>query len=164
MSDQALNHSQFYMWRTVIAMAHADGYVCSDERSYFETIFNNLKNATSISDEQLATLESDLTNKQDPADMFAHIEEPQFRGQAVDFARVLAYKDGNACPDEQAILAKLHGKAMDKVDPNAVNIDSIRQSLEQRSKLESAEDLANLNDGKGVPLGDLLGRFLNAVR
>ena len=42
MGDQTFSKSQFYMWRAVIAIAHADGEVQAEERAYIARVISNL--------------------------------------------------------------------------------------------------------------------------
>ena len=111
--------SKFYMLRCIVAMAHADGHVCDEERAYIHALMNRLP----FSNDQRETLESDLENEQDIGTLFAHINDPRYRGQVVYFARILAYKDGKLDIGEQALLDKLHAMATEGLDMDAIRGD-----------------------------------------
>ena len=51
-SDQNLSASMFYMWRCVIAVAHAhaDGQVTDKERAYLNNVFSNMDRAYALTD------------------------------------------------------------------------------------------------------------------
>ena len=45
---EKFNQNKFYMWRCITAMAHADGIVHEDEKTYLEKIFSNMLNKDGI--------------------------------------------------------------------------------------------------------------------
>ena len=123
--------SQFYMWRCVVAMAHADGMVHEEEKKYLEKIFSNLEKRTTISSEQSNILDADLTEPKDVADLLPHINDPAFRSQVVYFARLLAYKDGELCPSEEKLLKKLHVSVA-----GDLNMEAIREEVHRNIQSE----------------------------
>lgn len=120
------------MWRCIITMAHADGMIHDEERKYFNKIFNNMRERAGLSAENLALLVSDLSNPQDPFEMLKYINEPQYRSQVIYFARLLAYKDGELHPSEDALLQKLHAQVIE-----GVNLEDIKKEVQSNI----AEDL-----------------------
>jgi len=108
--------SRFYMLRCLIAMAHADGIVCDEERGYITAIMNRIN----LTDEQRATMESDLDNAQKIEDLIKYINDPSYISQLTYFARLMAYKDGNIHPNEEALLEKLHSYATDGLDMDTI--------------------------------------------
>lgn len=117
--EQSVGNSQFYMIRCVIAMAHADGVVCDAEEEHI----NNLINRMPFNAEQKATLRHDLTEQQNVSSLLAHINDPKYRGQVVYFARLLAYKDGELHPSEEALLQRMHVTVTDGLDMDQIRAD-----------------------------------------
>ena len=114
-----VGHSQFYMIRAVIAMAHADGVVCSDEREHVEKLIKKMP----FNEEQKATLRADLDEQQNVSHLLANINDPKYRGQVVYFARILAHKDGELHPNEEALLKRMHLTVTDGLDMDAIRED-----------------------------------------
>lgn len=117
-----VSNSKFHMIRCLIAMAHADGVICDEERAYISALMNRLP----LKDDQRDTLENDLTHAQDVGYLFARINDPRYRGQVVYFARLMAYKDGNLHPSEQELLDRLHAMATDGLDIETIRADAKR--------------------------------------
>lgn len=117
-SGQPVSTSTFYMWRVIIAIAHADGRVQDAERSYIERIIANMDRAFGLTDEQKNIFQSDLDNPnmQDIGDLMAHINDPAVRGQVIYFGGLLARADGVVDPTEEHILDKLHADQMSSLD------------------------------------------------
>lgn len=119
--------SKFYMIRCIIAMAHADGVICNEERAYISALTNRLP----LSTEQRNTIETDMVTQQDVGSLFRHINDPCFRGQVVYFARLMAYKDGVLDPSEKELLDRLHALATDGLD-----IETIRGEAQKAVRAE----------------------------
>ncbi len=112
--------SKFYMFRCMIVMAHADNVFCEQERAYMYALMNHTR--VPLTDEQYTTLEDDMKTPKALEDLLPYINDPNYRGQLVYFARLMAAKDGNIDADEEALLNKLNAYAIDGLD-----IDSIRK-------------------------------------
>lgn len=117
---EPVSHSMLVMWRCIICMAHADGVVTPPEREYLTRIFTNMERRRGLTAEQKAILFDDLANAKDVGSLLPQINDPVYRSQLIDFARILAYKDGNLHPDESVLLSKLHASVMGQVDMDAV--------------------------------------------
>lgn len=140
--------SKFYMLRALIAMAHADGVVCDEERAYMYALMSRLP----LTEEQRSTLEEDLNKKQNVEDLLRYINEPKYRGQLPYFARLMAFKDGELHPSEDALLAKMHLAATDGLD-----MDAIRAEVQTATQYEmNAHDI---EIDKIRPQGGLFGAF-----
>lgn len=111
--------SQFYMWRCVIALAHADGMVQQGERDYLSRVFGNM----ALTDEQRRIFHADMATAQDIGQLLAHINEPEWRGQLVYFAGLLARADGVLDPQEDIILKKLRADQMSSLDMEQIRAD-----------------------------------------
>ena len=129
LEKQKVGHSKFYMFRCLIAMAHADGVIADEERAYISAFTNRLD----FTEEQLNTIENDFDEAQSVQDLMRHINDPVFRGQVPYFARLMAHKDGNLHPSEDEMLKKMHATAVEGLDLDA---------LKAEAKKATAVDLA----------------------
>ena len=114
-----IGNSQFYMWRCVIALAHADGLVQQAERAYLTRVFGKM----GVTAEQARIFESDMETAQDIASLLTHINEPEWRGQLVYFAGLLARADGTLDPQEDHLLKKLRADQMSGLDMEQIRAD-----------------------------------------
>lgn len=110
---------QFYMWRCVIAIAHADGKVQEEERKYLTNVFSRM----GLTDQQRSTFETDLVSPQNISQLFAYINEPEWRGQLIYFAGLLAHADGVLDPTEEVLLKKLRTDQMASIDMDQIRAD-----------------------------------------
>lgn len=124
MSAKTEQENRFYMWRTILAVAHADGIVCDGEKDYLQSIFDKMKERGFISAEQKTVLENDMSIPQDPAEVMSHIDDPKYRGQIMHFATMLATKDGKMCRDESQLIEHLHFKATKDLDMDAIKAEA----------------------------------------
>lgn len=152
MKDEPISNSKFYMIRCIIAMAHADGVVCDEERAYITALMRHIN----LKEEQHEALTADLDTAQDVADLFRHINDPRFRGQAVDFARIMAFKDGILHPSEQELLDRLHFIATDGLD-----MDAIRADVKRATEFEL--NLHDIDTDKIRVQGGIFGLFDEAM-
>lgn len=109
------------MWRTVFAVAHADGVISGGEvRMMVETIEDH-----DFSEEQKDVLTEDIKNPQDPAEMFAKISDARDQANFFKFAREMVWADGDFGEDEQKILTDLIGDHIKTVDFDSLvgNVD-----------------------------------------
>lgn len=120
--------NKLYMWRCVVAMAHADDLMHENEQAYLLRMFSNMKARAGLTGEQENILRDDVDNPKDIAKLLPHIVDPVYRSQVIYFARLLAYKDGVLQGEEEVLLEKLHAYIMDGVDINAVRAE-VRQHV-----------------------------------
>lgn len=113
---EPIPHGLFYMWRCVIAIAHADNHVSQAERDYLAKVFKNMERLYIVSDEQKATWARDMEVAQNIPDLIRNINEPMYRGQLTYFGGLLAHADGDLHPNEDAILKKLRADQMASLD------------------------------------------------
>lgn len=107
MKKEEVSISKFYMLRCLMVMAHADGVVSETESAYVTNIINRVP----LSPRQREIIERDFKNPPKLEDLLPHITEPAFRGQVVDFARIMAHRDGVLDPSEKDLLRKLYAFA-----------------------------------------------------
>ncbi len=129
-TDIDFTASKFYMWRTIVAMAHADSMVHDDERAYLTRIFDNMKARAGLPQDYYDTLLTDLESPQDCAAMLSHVNDPNYRAQIIYFARLLAYKDGALHPSEEALLEKLHTTVTDNLPMEEIRKE-VRSNVSQ---------------------------------
>lgn len=123
-SGQPVSTSQFYMWRCVIALAHADDVVAPEERAYLERVIAGMDRRNGLTDEQKATFAADLDTPQKISDLLPYINEPQWRGQLIYFGGLLARADGHLDPREEQILTKLRADQLSSLDMAKIRADT----------------------------------------
>lgn len=111
-----ISDSLFYMWRCVIAIAHADGKIAAQERAYLENVMANLDRVYNLSEDQRTALKTDLDRPQKISDLLPRVTLPADRASLIYFGDVLASADGERSADEDAVLKKLHDDQMSKID------------------------------------------------
>ena len=92
--------SRFNMWRSVVAMAHADGVVTSHELSFINDYIKDIE----FSKEQLDIIGDDLRNPKDIKTSFDKILEPQDQKDFFALARALSWCDGDYDAQEKSII------------------------------------------------------------
>jgi uncharacterized membrane protein YebE (DUF533 family) len=149
--------SKFYMLRCVVAMAHADGVVTDAEIAYISSILNRL----SLTPEQRKTFNADFKKAQKVEELLPYINEPKFRGQAVDFARIMAFKDGVLHPSEEEMLKKLHAAAMDGIDMDALR-KTVKENVAKEMNLHDIEvrKAGAFKDGHAIPYFQVFDEIL----
>ena len=103
MMRQGLNDSQFALWRTVFALAHADHVVSDEEVRYLSEILEDVP----FSPAQQDMLSADITTARDIEAMFAGITDMRDQALFFKFAGRLVHIDGDYSPEEQAVMLKL---------------------------------------------------------
>ena len=119
--SDSLNESRFYMWRTVVAMAHADGVVTPQELSFINDYVRDIN----LSQEQLDIIGQDILNPQDISKMFSKITKAQDKTDFFALARALSWCDGDYDAQEKAII-----ESLEQADLMAVHQEAIEKSRE----------------------------------
>lgn len=104
--------SQFYMWRAIFSLAHADRIVTQEEKKFMIKTLSTVN----FSPDQRKTLQEDMEQARDTGAMFSRISDPQDRSRFFYFARILLWSDGSFDGAEQKILTDLgrfHNKTVD---------------------------------------------------
>lgn len=107
-----VNESAFYMWRTLIAVAHADNIVTDEEIEFIARVMEDVN----FSDAQTETLKDDIVNAKDVSDMFTGIKNQQDRIQFFEFARDLVWVDGDFASEEQSVMIELYQQHIKETD------------------------------------------------
>lgn len=115
MAEQ-LTDSQFYMWRALFALVHADGVVTAEEIRFMAEILEDIP----FNGEQRIILNQDITQAQDVTEMFASIADPEDQAAFFEFARELVWVDGDYGAEEQEIMLKLKEIHVQNTDINAL--------------------------------------------
>ncbi len=166
-SGQNISPNMFYMWRCVIAVAHAhaDGRVNDKERAYFKDVFSNMDRAYALTDEQKKTFADDIENPKNVWQLLPNINDSSVRAQLIYFCGMLAHAEGTVDPLEKAIINKLQTDQMSGTD-----MDSIHKQVNEAVNSEMFQhDLAmsqirpqshKFSLKAGLPLEAILDDFL----
>lgn len=150
MSD-SVSASRFYMWRAVVAMAHADGIVTPHEVNFLQEQMKDVP----LSEGQMQTLAGDISVPQNIAAMFGQITNSHDKSDFFKLARVLSWSDGDFDAQEQHILEVLE-KVMNEGD-NRKMLQETRESVKEITL--NGDQWADQVKGKGFlnVLGRLIG-------
>ena len=150
---------ELYMWRAIVAMAHADDVVTPEEVVFMKEMVKG----SALSREQLEILEDDLKNAKNPADMFFKINDPKFRSRFFRYARMLCWCDGDFGAQEQEIITLLQRDQARNIDLSSFKGNkSVDLGLEleiddsDRARLEL--EYAQMDGGKRGLFKRLFGR------
>lgn len=158
-----ISESLFYMWRCVVALAHADGEVQPEERAYIEKIIGNLDRVYGLTPEQKKTFEGDLAKAHKLTDLLPHVKEPQDRAALVYFADIVVWADGVLSEDEEKLLKQLHDEQMSKVDMNRtrtlIEADRIKRAVEYDTETKKLRVEAEKRSPTFAALDRLLRKF-----
>ncbi|NCT41111.1 MAG: TerB family tellurite resistance protein [Alphaproteobacteria bacterium] len=111
MSGQVTD-SQFYMWRTIFALAHADDIVTTEELRFMAEALEDIP----FSDEQKETLQRDAKEEQSVEEMFKKITDPVDQAGFFKFASKIAHIDGDYGEEEQEVMLRLARIHLESVD------------------------------------------------
>lgn len=111
-----ITESQFYMWRTLFAVAHADNVVTQEEIRFMTEALEDVP----FTPEQQDILKDDIANPKDIVEMFSKIEDHKDQAAFFKFARELVWVDGDYGEEEQEIMLKLK-----RLHIQDVNVDTL---------------------------------------
>ena len=112
MKNKTISESGFYMWRTLFAVAHADGVVTNEEIRFMAEALEDMP----FSPEQKKTLSDDIKTPQDPLAMFEKISSIEDQARFFQYARDMVHADGDYGRAEQNIMLKLQRAHMQRAD------------------------------------------------
>lgn len=98
-----VTESRFYMWRTILAIAHADHIVTVEEINFLSNLFRMDK----LSSGQQEMLMRDIEHPQNAEKMFRCITSPADRSDFFEYAQEIAYCDNNFHPLERKLINHL---------------------------------------------------------
>ena len=125
--------SQFYMWRAIFALAHADDVVSPEELRFMSEALEDIP----FSEEQKAVLKSDTTEEQSVEAMFKKITDPVDQAEFFKFASKLAHIDGDFGKEEQEIILRVKQLHLANVD-----IDELVGKVEMKFDEDNIADEA----------------------
>ena len=111
-----ITESQFYMWRTLFAISHADDIVTEEEVRFMTEAMEDVP----FTEEQKDILQDDISNPKDIVEMFEKISSDRDQAEFFKFARVLVWIDGDYGEEEQEIMLKLK-----RLHIQNVNVDDL---------------------------------------
>ncbi len=128
----AISESKYNMWRTIVALSHADGVFHKKEQEYLLSILDNVD----LSDEQKSVLIEDSKVPKDPVAFFDNITEPSDRSQLFYIGRILLWVDDEFTKDEEEAFNKLRELALNKVDFQAVmkRVDQVAEDFKAKEE------------------------------
>ncbi len=112
MSDNEINDSRFYMWRTLFAVVHADNIVTDEEIGFMAHVLDDVN----FSDDQTAILKDDISNAKNAENMFDGVTSHKDRTEFFELARDLVWIDGDFGSEEQSVMIKLHQAHIKRTD------------------------------------------------
>lgn len=101
--SRMVTESEFYMWRTLFAIAHADNVVTKEEIRFMVEVLEDIP----FTDQQREVLTNDISDAQDIAEMFKGVTDPGDQARFFKFAHELVWVDGDYGKEEQDIMLKL---------------------------------------------------------
>ncbi|MCB1652118.1 MAG: TerB family tellurite resistance protein [Alphaproteobacteria bacterium] len=101
--EKGISDSQFYMWRTLFAVAHADNVVTDEEVRYMAEVLEDIP----FSADQRAILTEDSKHAQSIEEMFKGITDVRDQAAFFQYARELVHIDGDYGEEEQGVMLKL---------------------------------------------------------
>ncbi len=114
--SKPVSNSEYYMWRTVVATAHADNKLTNEEIRFLAEKLEDI----SFTTEQNAQLVADIKKPQDVVEMFKGITDVQDQARFFNVARELVWIDGDYGEAEQAVMLKLKKAHVANVDIDAL--------------------------------------------
>lgn len=155
MRDKTVGNDVFYMWRAIFALAHVDHVVTDEERRFmFDTL-----SRVSFSSAQIEILTKDIEEAQDIGEMFSKINTSHARSQFFYFARMMVWCDGDYDEQEQQIMLDLKKAHVKSVDLEAL-VGSVEFQFNEEAKSDLAQDMKDIDTGKGDFMGGILSKFL----
>ena len=114
--SKPVSNSEYYMWRTVVATAHADNKLTNEEIRFLAEKLEDI----SFTTEQNAQLVADIKKPQDVVEMFKGITDVQDQARFFNVARELVWIDGDYGEAEQTVMLKLKKAHVATVDIDAL--------------------------------------------
>lgn len=145
-----VTESQFYMWRTLFAISHADEIVSNDELRMMTEILEDLP----FSEEQQTVLKEDIKHQRDPEEMFSKISQVKDQAAFFEFARKMVWVDGDFGEEEQELMVRLK-----KVHMKNVNFDDLIGSVDLNFEHEGYDAHHTDAQSSAKNITDLLRHF-----
>ena len=150
-----MTSDQFLVIRGMLALAHVDGKLSTDEASLVKSRIETL----GVSQEQAAVLRADIQTPADPMGIYQDLEGDKSKGWFLSCARVLFHADGEFCADEKAVMAKLEAAHSESMKTTVVVLEQDLTRIKDRvdRDVEGIKEHAKKNLG---PLSYLMAWFV----
>lgn len=102
----SVTESQFYMWRTLFALVHADDFVAPEELEFMREVLEDVD----FSEEQKQILHADIVQPQSAVTMFQNVSESKDQDKLFHFAYNLMWVDGEFDENEQRLMNELQAE------------------------------------------------------
>jgi uncharacterized membrane protein YebE (DUF533 family) len=133
---QPLTESAFYMWRCIIAVAHADGAVQDAELEYLDKMFTQMHRDDALTAEQTEVLGQDLTTPQNVSELLKHVTDHGDRHQLIYYAALMAKANDDLDPGEEDIIRKLSAGEISDAEVDQL-LKDIRKALDEKHMQEA---------------------------
>jgi tellurite resistance protein len=133
---QPLSESAFYMWRCIVAVAHADGMVQDQELEYLNQVFAGMEKDSALTAEQRQTLGEDLVTPQNIGTLLPHVTDHADHQHLVYTAALMAEANGELDPGEEEIIKRVAAGEMSDADLKQL-LEDIRKTLADRAMKEA---------------------------
>ena len=137
MSESGLAESRFYQWRALVAMAHVDGEMASEELALLQRFMKTLP----LSDGQRTTLEEDIKKPQDPLAMLEHVTDQTDLGEFFFFARMIIAADHIIRPEEKEAMDSLKNLIIQKKKDDAAAIDDVVIRMLEKQQVRITDEI-----------------------
>lgn len=131
--NQELDGSKFAMWRSAVAILHADGRIDESEKKWLHEKIQKI----GFSDAQVKTLESDLDLGVSFDAVLEHVTDRKDRAFLLHLVRTVGHLDGEYCSSEQAKYKELHEKVMGKLNLSELEEDIIESDYDHHKVISS---------------------------
>lgn len=146
--------SQFYMWRAIFALAHADEVVSPEELRFMSETLEDIP----FSEEQSAVLHNDAKDEQSVEAMFRKITDPVDQAEFFKFASKLAHIDGDFGAEEQEVMLRVKQLHLANVDIDEL-VGKVELSFDEDNIADEAPDFKEaVTSYRQTFLDKLMGR------
>lgn len=156
---EEVSESRFFMWRAVVAMAHADKTIEPAEKEMIENYLDKVP----FSPKQREVLKKDLEKQRNVGQMFELVTDPEDQGEFFNFARMLVWSDGDFDAQEKKILGYLEKTHLRSLN-HARLTQMVRLSRQDArlNRLKENETFQREASGK-LGIGSMFANFFSNV-
>lgn len=111
-----ITQSQFHVWRTLCAIAHADNIFRDEELRFIAGALDSI----ALSDEQTTDLKDDVANAKNYNEMFEGVTNKRDRAEFFKLARGLVWADGEYAAEEKSAMLELQQAHIHRTDVDSI--------------------------------------------
>lgn len=115
-----LNDSSFAMWRGIVAFAHADHKLTSEEIAFFKTQLERVD----LTSNQQEVIDNDLKNGVKLADVYASITELTHKTNLLNMGYVIFHRDSDFSHVEKDFYDELYNKHIKPINSSKLASDA----------------------------------------